>query len=127
MEKKKINHHVKSYKAFFKGIEYIENEVIRFYNCGEFREEYYPYYKEESFNEELLRVNTIEDIYPYIEDKKVSIYRDGYGVAFKLKFGWMALMSRRVNIFDEDGLNSQYNKFKKAYWKERIAEVAVSP
>ena len=94
---------VTSYYELLKGCEELEEEFIRYYNRCEFRDEYYPYYKEESFTEELPIVNKIEDIYPYIEEKNVCVYFDGFAVALKLKFGWMAIMIRKTIIFDENG------------------------
>ena len=94
---------VSSYLELLKGAEELEQEFIRYYNSCEFRDEYYPYYKENDYTNELPTIEKIEDIYPYIEEKNVCVYFDGFAVALKLKFGWMSLMIRKTNIFDEDG------------------------
>lgn len=94
---------INSYLALLNGTEELEQEFIRYYNSCEFRDEYYPYYKEDTFEGELPVVEKIEDIIPFIEEKKVCVYFDGFAVALKLKFGWMAIMIRKTDIFEDDG------------------------
>lgn len=94
---------IKSFNKMLESIEELENEFVRFYNSCEFTEEFYPYFKEKTYLEELPTINTIEDIYPYIEDKKLCVYHDGFSIALKLKFMWMSIMIEKTNIFDEDG------------------------
>ena len=94
---------VQSYNKIFDGINELEDEFIRFYNSCEFKDEFYPYFMDEQYVGELPVVNSIEDIYPYIEEKKICVYHDGFGVALKLKFMWMSIMVEKTNIFDDDG------------------------
>ena len=94
---------ISSYYELLKGTGELEKEFIRYYNSCEFKEEYYPYYKDETFEDDLPIVNKIEDIFPYIEEKKVCVYFDGFAVALKLKFGWMSIMIRKTDIFDGSG------------------------
>lgn len=94
---------IKSFIKMQEGIKELENEFIRFYNSSEFIEEYYAYFKEQSFVDELPTVNVIEDIYPYIEEKRICVYHDGFGIALKLKFMWMSIMIEKTKIFDENG------------------------
>ncbi len=94
---------IKSYYQMLEGIEDLEKEFVRFYNSCEFEDEFYPYFKEETFTEELPIVNKIEDIYPYIEDKRLCVYHNGFAIALKLKFSWMSIMIEKTDIFEEDG------------------------
>ena len=94
---------VGSYYKMLDGMKELEEEFIRFYNSCEFTDEFYPYFKEESFTGELPKVNKIEDIYPYIEDKLIGVYHNGFGVALKLSFMWMSIVVEKVDVFDEDG------------------------
>lgn len=94
---------INSYFELLKGTDELEEEFIRYFNSCEFRDEYYPYYKEKNYLGELPVVDKIEDIFPYIEEKKVCVYFDGFAVVLKLEFGWMAIMIRKTDIFDDDG------------------------
>ena len=94
---------VASYYQMLNGIKELEDEFIRFYNSCEFEDEFYPYFKEEGFTGELPKVSKIEDIYPYIEEKIIGVYHDGFGVALKLSFMWMSIVVEKVNIFNENG------------------------
>ena len=51
----------------------------------------------------MPKVSKIEDIYPYIEEKIIGVYHNGFGIALKLSFMWMSIVVEKVKIFDEDG------------------------
>ncbi len=87
---------INSYYKMLEGIKDLEEEFIDWYNSCEFTKEFYPYFKEETFTEELPIINKIED-------KRLCAYHNGFGIALKLKFSWMSIMVEKADIFNGRG------------------------